>query len=167
MAAFRRMFRCACFDDDASENYENSPHNSQAIDNADKLHAYSAGVAVPVGPPAVSGAVSRQKKGKAAWVNRFLATQDNFLVSYSSRPDPDDGANRAKVLNALDLARVCDIALVPGDETGLLFHIVTAPDDAGLIGGGEHVMRAESPEMARYFVDGLMAIRLYYVNPQG
>ena len=74
-------------------------------------------------------------------------------MSYSSRPDPDDGANRAKVLNALDLARVCDISRVPGDETGLLFRIVTAPDDAGVLGGGEHVMRAETPEMAGYFVD--------------
>ena len=156
MAAIVRALGCACFRDDAaSENAENVAHNAQLV-----------GVAVAVGPPAVSGAVSRQKKGKAAWVSRFLATQDNFVVSYSSRPG-DDGATNAKVLNALDLARVCDISRVPGDETGLLFRIVTAPDDAGVLGGGEHVMRAETPEMAGYFVDGLMAIRLYYLNSQG
>ena len=167
MAAIVRALGCACFRDDAaSENAENVAHNAQTAEDADKLSACPAGVAVAVGPPAVSGAVSRQKKGKAAWVSRFLATQDNFVVSYSSRPG-DDGAANAKVLNALDLARVCDISRVPGDETGLLFRIVTAPDDAGVLGGGEHVMRAETPEMAGYFVDGLMAIRLCYLNSQG
>ena len=173
MSAFARALKsCACFKDDGADAFgrESSGRCEPPDDDPALAKVRAEAVAVAVTqPPVVSGVCSRQKTGKATWVNRYLATQDNFLVSYSAPPeaaaaDGEVGGKKAKVLNALDLTRVADIVLVADDGTGLLFKIITAADEAGG-GAAEHLMRAESPEMAQYFVDGLNAIRAFYMKP--
>ena len=83
-------------------------------------------------------------------------------------------AVKAKVLNALDLRRTAEIALAPDADDavrpGCAFQICTLPDPDGgeahaaAAGGARHVMRAESAELARYFVDGLSRIRAHYLQ---